>query len=324
MIVNPGGHAQAGPDFPMCRPRHRKRVLFCLLLVATSAGWSYVGWRLWLIGVYRGTLDWAGSYGGMVFWTFESGRVVGEARRSRRTPEWLTEKIGLPVLDDIAGIRLSGSPGIASEEWERLGRLPDLRWLVLEITTLDDHQLAVLASLEDLEWLETGGGGKVTNEGLRTIASLENLRGLDLGPSAWDGEGLRFVGEMTRLEELTLADDDVRDEDLRHLGNLTALSWLDIGQTAVGDSGLDHLATLGQIEALCLGPGITDAAIARLIEFPRLERIEFLNSEVTDEGVERLVEGAPKLRHLGLFGTLVSGTKLGELELRGYSVQATY
>jgi Leucine-rich repeat (LRR) protein len=93
-------------------------------------------------------------------------------------------------------------------------------------TRITDFGLAKLKTLEKLEHLDLSGAA-ITANGLKTLASLRNLRRLSL----WNVKGI----------------DDAAAPYLASLGNLTSL---DLSNTAVGDDTLARLAKLSSLQRL--------------------------------------------------------------------------
>ncbi len=73
----------------------------------------------------------------------------------------------------------------------------------------------------------------------------------------------------------------------------------------------ERLAALADIAGEVLelglaGTEVTDAALASLPELPALERVHLERTSISDAGVRSLLERAPGLRYLNLYGTLVT------------------
>jgi hypothetical protein len=125
-----------------------------------------------------------------------------------------------------------------------LGRLPDpgvAFGLDLHCCAGTDAQLKQLAALKSLHSLNIGGALLLTNNGLKEVARLTNLRALYL-----------FYGH-------------VGDAGLKELAPLKDLRVLDLTHTQVTDGGLKEVARLKNLEALNLtGTKVTAAGVAAL------------------------------------------------------------
>ncbi len=128
--------------------------------------------------------------------------------------------------------------------FEPLKRMKQLRHLCIEQPTVDD--LADLADIGELSRLEllaiTGPGMKeLTDDDIRFLATLNNLKVLAIGPCRVTGAVLKYAASMPALRTLCLAGCPLRDEDLAPLTRLTELRRLEIDAAIVSDEALDKL-----------------------------------------------------------------------------------
>ncbi|QEC52932.1 putative membrane protein [Anseongella ginsenosidimutans] len=108
-------------------------------------------------------------------------------------------------------------------------------------TTFGDAETALLLPLkEQLVWLDLGNT-EIGNEGLKNLASLENLTRLHLAHTNVGDQGLSFLAASKNLGFLNLYDTQVTDQGLQHLKNLTALQEVHLYQTGVSAAGLQQL-----------------------------------------------------------------------------------
>jgi Leucine Rich Repeat (LRR) protein len=128
---------------------------------------------------------------------------------------------------------------------------------------------------------------KVTDNDLRTIAALKNVKELNLAgpiqktvgekviyePRQVTDAGLKYLAEWTELRELSLDGTHVTDEGLKHLAGMTKLQRLILSDTKVTDAGMEHLKKLTALRDLSV-----------------------LNTKVTDSGVGVLKRWKPELR----------------------------
>lgn len=113
------------------------------------------------------------------------------------------------------------------------------------------RQLAAMPQLESIEGLSY-----LSDDGLRTVATLGNLKCLDITlkdrRQGYDGPtGLFHLANLLSLEELRIyADDPLPDADVASLEPLRNLRDLSIAGSGVGDGGLASIAKLKQLERL--------------------------------------------------------------------------
>ena len=98
---------------------------------------------------------------------------------------------------------------------------------------IEDDDLEILSKLPHLQWLNLRGinvfNGTVTNDGLRHISGLTQLRSLNLS-----------------------ANRRLNSPSLFHIRNLKRLEWLNLTGTKIGNEGLVHLRELPRLKRLWL------------------------------------------------------------------------
>lgn len=104
-----------------------------------------------------------------------------------------------------------------------------------------DADLAGLAGMKQLQFLELSHNPEVTDTGVAALAGLENLRYLDLTATQVTGTGLKDRADMVSLESLNLNDCPVTDESLAAVPRFPKLEELYLGRTNVTDEGLMSL-----------------------------------------------------------------------------------
>ena len=113
----------------------------------------------------------------------------------------------------------------------------------------------------------------LTDEGLKHLAALKELKTLDLGRSQVTNAGLQYLGkELKGLLALYLSSPQITDDGLTHLRGLTGLIDLHLSGLQVGDAGLKHLQE-------CKG----------------LKRLTLKRTKVSDNGVRLLQKALPEL-----------------------------
>ena len=114
----------------------------------------------------------------------------------------------LPTLTGLRRLELAGAPRLTAGGLEGVWRLTELRSLKLDLSgePLEDSADQVLTHIKSLSKLEELSlEGRVTDEGLKNLVNLRNLRRLDLGSvDGYTNAGLKLLMEaIPDLEELT-------------------------------------------------------------------------------------------------------------------------
>jgi hypothetical protein len=168
-----------------------------------------------------------------------------------------------------------------------------------------DATVALLADLTELEELSLSGA---TDDGLKHLRKLKNLRRLRLEGRGYTDRCLTELKHWPALVELSLADTRVTDKGLEHLQavpqlEVLALRLAPFSSSQVTDAGLKHLAKLDKLRFLDLHCcAVTDAGLVHLkglknLEFLGLSGSEILKPRITDKGLEAL-EALTRLQSL--------------------------
>ena len=189
--------------------------------------------------------------------------------------------------------------------------------------------IKTLSKFRNLESLSLWGT-TVTNDDIRQLAGLSNLRMIDLAFTDVTGESLRTLSSLKKLVSVRLEGCDVKDEHLVPLAEMPQLAMLYLGRTKVTDAGLKHLRGLRNLNLLQLSDcAITDAGLASLGDLPVIQHlwlsrtirygdddrsdltdncVDYLtsldtlidlriaDSRLTDRGLKRLRERMPKAK----------------------------
>ena len=222
-------------------------------------------------------------------------------------PEWIEAQGGAlhrSTNGKIVSIDLSRS-WIGDIDVNRLAELAGLETLSLAQTHVTDDALRVVAALPDLRELDLFYCEHITDAGaslLRRAAALErlNVRGTKISDS-----GVQFLTELKSLRSLDIGIAEISDSSIELLEALPALETLAIGGNRVGEVGISSLRSLKQLRHLDLsGAQVTDSGIwavtvtdLNLDEIAALTRLESLNlAAPSPEYVEAASAGVPRLR----------------------------
>lgn len=165
--------------------------------------------------------------------------------------------------------------------------------------------------------LDNNGGGikPFTDADFVVLSGLERLERIMLNKLAITPAAFDTLANCPNLQEIQMQYNQMGDELWRHLAGIRNLARLAQTYDALPIQGLGignlNPATLTK---LFLGScPITDAGLAEMAAFPKLEYLNIEGSKITDEGMKAL---APlrALKTLHVHGTAVSGTGLSALK----------
>jgi hypothetical protein len=133
---------------------------------------------------------------------------------------------------------------------------------------MTDTMLPEVAKVESVTSLNLAGSKTVTDDGIRHIARLPNLRHLDLGGTAVTDRGLAVLRELPNLETVSLALTRVTDAGIAHLANCDELREVNLIGTRAGDGAIRALAGKRKLHVFRSGNAVTNAGLALLHELP--------------------------------------------------------
>jgi len=153
---------------------------------------------------------------------------------------------GQPFVDSLAVVARCPSvrelvvPKMTNlrETLARVAQLEHVMSLSIYDRGVSDEDLAGLAGMKQLKFLELNHNPRVTDAGIATLSGLENLRVLDLTSTSVTGIGLKDRSDMVSLYQLNLADCPVTDESLAAIPRFPKLEELLLAGTEVTDTGL--------------------------------------------------------------------------------------
>jgi len=167
---------------------------------------------------------------------------------------------------------------------------------------------------------------RITDETLRIIGQLPNLRSLRLASSGVTGSGLRHLANCSKLQRLTITSSNLSDAELAQLDSLAELDLvtLSIGGRQSSDQGLIHVGKLESLEALELDVGqaddgtplVTGQTLRALAPLTKLTWLKIRGRSVRQQAALRdddlaVLAGLPKLDTLS-----VSSRSLTDAALR--------
>lgn len=120
----------------------------------------------------------------------------------------------------------------------RVARIDHIIGLEMQSTDVTDKDLAALAEMKNLRFLDVSHNPNVNDAGVAALAGLDNLLRLDLTATNVTGQGFKGRADMVSLEHLTLTDCPVNNESLAAIPRYPKLTQLFLDNTAVTDAGL--------------------------------------------------------------------------------------
>jgi hypothetical protein len=147
----------------------------------------------------------------------------------------------------------SSSDGFTDAGVEHLVHLSQLEYLSLEacvasmVSDISDDGLKGIGRLTNLKGL-TIHGRKFTDKGIEHLSGLKSLEGLDLvsfsEPNNIGDEGLSYLAGLHELRWVDIHASEVTDEGLRHLYGLKKMTYINLGPTKAADAGVAKLQAI--------------------------------------------------------------------------------
>jgi Leucine-rich repeat (LRR) protein len=222
----------------------------------------------------------------------------------------------LPQPADEFGIAFDGNATLSDRDLAELAALEKLRWLDVHNMSLKDAGFQELARINQLEALDLHHS-QVTARQIRLLAPLQRLQSLNLSECnshELKDAGLRELAAFKQLKILRLAPMPLMtDAGMAHLADLSELELLTITHAEVSDTGVKQLARLRKLRALHLqGVPMTNAALRDIATLPELRELDITVTGITDAGLAELA-GAKKLEALDVSFTNITDAGLQHL-----------
>ena len=164
-------------------------------------------------------------------------------------PDWLRNRIGDEYFVNVAEAFfdkpshrvLDDAMFLEFAESVRSHDLSRPRGLVFADLPITDAGLEGLSTFPDITSLHILNCPNVTDEGLKCIEPLSNLRRLNLSGSGITDQGLTHLSDLVELRELSLKRTAISDDGLSHLSELANLEWLSLSNTSVTNDAINAL-----------------------------------------------------------------------------------
>jgi hypothetical protein len=197
--------------------------------------------------------------------------------------------------------RISVEGPQSGKHWETIfGVMREHRIARLSAGALSDAAMKRLPDLGHVTHLHIAGSKALTDEGVRQLARMPQLRDLELGgwTSPITDRGLEALGHLTELRRLQMCwTQGVSDTGMANLAFCNQLENVDLMGTPAGDGAIQALAGKRHLRRFSTGRGVTDAGLALLHQFPIFEtwhggevRLELMSA---DAGPDHLLLDGP-------------------------------
>jgi len=236
--------------------------------------------------------------GGRVVYNYQFDPEVGRLPDAKPPgPEWLIRRIGPNFTGTVIAVEPFCAGDASNQDLDILRALPKLQTLSLDGTNpkVSDEGLKLIGTLTQLKWLGLHRAG-ITDEGLVHLKRLNNLAYLSLSGCKIDGSGLRHI-EHLPIQSLGLNYTDLRAPNLEHLAGMKSLEALSVMNTSITDEGLIHIRALTNLRELGIElTSIGDGGLVHLEGLTSLKELRAHKTNVTKEGLAKLKQALPGLR----------------------------
>jgi Leucine-rich repeat (LRR) protein len=179
---------------------------------------------------------------------------------------------------------------VADKGLAHLTGLTNIKELRLAQSQVVKPDLTKFVHLESLDLSDS----TFTDEGMKGLEGLKELRRLDLRNTAVTDEGIKHLSGLTELEELDLYGVKVTDSGLASLRNLSAMRKLNLLGAEIDDAGMEVFAGMVHLREVNLyRTHVTNAGLAKLRALTELVALDVRYSRVTAAGVEALHAAVP-------------------------------
>lgn len=178
---------------------------------------------------------------------------------------------------------------------------------------MSDALLGSVANLperrEEIEEI-LAGGSQVSDQGLKVLTALPNLRTLDVQGTKVTNEGVASIAKITSLESLRFTGQQLKDDGAAELANMPNLRKLYIDNVVLSPTGWAAIGRIPSLEVLHIGhSSISDAAMPLLCEAQNLKELMLHHSPVSDVGISYIGK-LPNLQKLEIAACSIGGEGL--------------
>ncbi|HEX4129012.1 MAG TPA: hypothetical protein VHZ24_03140 [Pirellulales bacterium] len=203
---------------------------------------------------------------------------------------------GLRAITKFSLVHGRGSR-ITDAGLSNVATMKSLRELTVEGAAITDQGLAALAPLSNLRYLNIGFCRRVTDEGLKKLASLPIRRIRLRGTGITEHSMETIVQQWPELLTLNLPSNLLTESAAKRLTGLRSLRQLDLGgDLRLRDDQLANVAQLSQLQRLNLYQSslITAAGLEHLANMTKLAYLDLSGTRVTAAGIAKLQAALPQ------------------------------
>lgn len=188
------------------------------------------------------------------------------------TPDATDDDIDLILPSKVPNISMRAT-AITNVGLEKLTQLP-LTELDLSRTRLDDSAVPILAKMKDLELLKLENT-KVTDEGLRGLASLKKLRNLDLDQvTQITDDGVdTIIKQWPNIRHLNLSGTSITEKSILKVIKLENLRGLELAELKLSDRAMNVIIA-SKLRELNLNHSVFDRKYVG--ELPKMRKLKHL------------------------------------------------
>ncbi len=226
--------------------------------------------------------------------TDEGLRRLSKSRSLERLNVFWLDKItdrGVAYLRDMPQFKgfKAGQAKLTDMALADFAAMPSVDWLELS-ASFTDAGVRCLAKLDHLEVLRINHAddSPLTDEALRAVCQIHNLKELDIGGEAFTDEGIGMLAGLAHLEILDIEYSGLNNETLKRLAKLAQLRDLRwTCKSNVTISGLNALSERAGLESLCTRQIVQDNKGLDLSGLRKLKTLVIdMRSQVTKIGDE--------------------------------------
>lgn len=237
----------------------------------------------------------------------DAARLIADIETAKGTIKF-EERNGQPSVTSVT--IMATFQTLTEQQLSKLCQVSTLEHLTLHTLKIDNATLKALAKCVQLKSLAIiCPKGKVTDDGLASLAALVNLEELDLFNTPIRGEGLRVARELPKLAKVSLAGtlvNEVSDRAAVELSKCRYITSVELQGRNLTNNALAALATMTKLQHLMLtAPRVTSAGIEKLQALTDLRSLNLQQTPVRDNDLKALAK-LTSLTDLNLAGTKVT------------------
>jgi len=220
---------------------------------------------------------------------------------------------GIQYLRGLQNLRVLSLPQtkITGEGLGSLKDLPKLMSIDVNGAAITNSGMKAIGDLKQLTSLNIAGNSQIDDTGFGYIEGLTKLEGLfAYHLYRITDEGLKHLKGMRNLKDLRVGSHGITDKGMEQLAGFEKLSNLTVDNSKITDSGLKNLKDLKNLNALGLrNTPITDVGLKHLESMKKLQYLVLQETKVTPQGISELQKALPECKIISDFETKPPATK---------------